>query len=396
MLEFPSDEERSSEICCNEEALKSCKSVNIRAEDFLKDEISFHGVVLQFSNEIGHGRDYKNAKGDEAFISYNKANGHFFANLDTHDGRIFTIEACHNGHVIKEMDMEKQKPSGPLTPPASMLPLAPANSIEVTDTTTVVTYSMMFYYTKEFAAVTADIEGFVDYAVELTNQGYINSKIPVRIEKFCIEETTMSQAEAVDIRKWTYSKGTVKALRNTADMATLLVTTAPYCGVAWLVDADARLAVSINVKGCIGGFVLGHEIGHNFGCHHDQNQRALNPRRETNPFYEYGYGHHIEQGTSSQGYSTILAYNKRGFSARVNYHSNPDVILPATGTPTGIRGLSNNAAVFMKNRFKMAAHGDESDSCKKQGKAFIDELMIKFELKSNFNHCLPSLPPICH
>ena len=66
MLEFPSDEERSSEICCNEEALKSCKSVNIRAEDFLKDEISFHGVVLQFSNEIGHGRDYKNAKGDEA------------------------------------------------------------------------------------------------------------------------------------------------------------------------------------------------------------------------------------------------------------------------------------------------------------------------------------------
>ena len=105
---FPSLEKRSSEICCNEEGLKSCVPVKIKAQDFLKDEIKFNGVVLQFSNEHGHARDYKNANGDEAFISYNKGNGHFFANLDTNDGRIFTIEACHSGHVFKEMDMENQ------------------------------------------------------------------------------------------------------------------------------------------------------------------------------------------------------------------------------------------------------------------------------------------------
>ena len=123
---------------------------------------------------------------------------------------------------------------------------------------------------------------------------------------------------------------------------------------------------SVTVKSAVDRFVLAHEIGHNFGCHHDLYQQSLDPEDETNPWYEYGYGHHIEGG-----YRTILAYYKEGFSPVVNYHSNPSVILNQTGTPTGIAGLSNNAYVITKNRFAMASNGDESGQCRAIGKTFL-------------------------
>ena len=62
-----------------------------------------------------------------------------------------------------------------------------------------------------------------------------------------------------------------------------------------------------------------------------------------------------------------MGYNADGHGHRVNYYSNPDVILPDTGTPTGVAGTSNNAAVLTRNRFMMAALGDESASCDSSG-----------------------------
>ena len=50
------------------------------------------------------------------------------------------------------------------------------------DTTTVVTYSVMLWYTPEFRntfSTEADMEAFVNLVIEETNQGYINSNIPV-------------------------------------------------------------------------------------------------------------------------------------------------------------------------------------------------------------------------
>ena len=50
------------------------------------------------------------------------------------------------------------------------------------DTTTVITYSVMLWYTPEFRNTffaEADMEAFVNLVIEETNQGYINSQIPV-------------------------------------------------------------------------------------------------------------------------------------------------------------------------------------------------------------------------
>ena len=153
-------------------------------------------------------------------------------------------------------------------------------------------------------------------------------------------------------------KGSPVATLNTADAATLLVTNASYCGVAWLTPAWRDYSFSVVVKSCVGNFVVGHELGHNFGSHHD-----IYSATNQNRYYTYGYGHHIERGSYSTGARTILAYSRAGYNARVNFYSNPSVLLPLTGTPTGVTGVSNTAAVITQNRFIMAAHGDESAAC---------------------------------
>ena len=78
----------------------------------------------------------------------------------------------------------------------------------------------------------------------------------------------------------------------------------------------------------LGYYTFGHELGHNFGADH-------NPETDKNYVYEYGHGHLIAKGTQSYGKRSILAYTAPGHYSRCNYYSNPDVIYPGTGTPTG-------------------------------------------------------------
>ena len=58
-----------------------------------------------------------------------------------------------------------------------------------------------------------------------------------------------------------------------------------------------------------------------------------------------------------------MAYGTTGYRAKANYYSNPDVIFPGTGTPTGVAGVSNNAKVLNEMIGQMAALGDESGTC---------------------------------
>lgn len=347
----------------------------------MKRTIIVNRIKFTFVRQVPPtGFVYKNKKGDEAVFSYNKIKRHLFGNINTNDGREYEIESCHNGHVLKEIDVKNLGSESPKMPRFAQ---TQSPKIEATaDTTTIVTFSVMFYYTQEFEAGTADIEGFVDQIIDITNEGFINSKIPVRVRSFCIEKASLTDSTG-DIEAFTRMKGSPVATLNTADAATLLVTNAPYCGIAWLTPASRDYSFSVNMKRCIGNFVVGHELGHNFGSHHD-----IYSATNQNRFYSYGYGHHIERGSHSTGARTILAYSRPGYNARVNYYSNPSVTLPLTGTPTGVEGVSNTASVITQNRFTMAAHGDETAACGKTVEGNMRGLSSNYNQDTLFRMCI--------
>ena len=53
---------------------------------------------------------------------------------------------------------------------------------------------------------------------------------------------------------------------------------------------------------------------------------------------------------------------------RVNYYSNPAVLHPDTGTPTGLAGAADSAAVLRRRRFLLALVGDDHGNCQGNGR----------------------------
>ncbi len=170
--------------------------------------------------------------------------------------------------------------------------------------------------------------------------------------------------------------GDVAAIRDTADVAVLLVRDLDEdtCGIGYIDSIAIGKTLSVVKKSCAWSYYsVGHEIGHNIGLDHDP------ANAETRP-YPYATGHLIESSgvknddgdgddedeeesddDDSVGYRTIMAYAEDGHETRVNYYSNPRVVLLETRTLTGSE-FSNNAKVLIRNRFKLAALGDESSS----------------------------------
>ena len=346
-------------MCCNDDHLLVCTEVEFEPRNLTRGNMTFNKIEFRFSNEVlPHGFVYKNNFGDEAIIDFHEETGHLFGSINTHDGRSYAVEKCKTCHIWKEFNTSSFEKN---------MPLNVTESIQVSertfppDTTTIKTYSIMVYYTPEFAAVTADIEGWVDLVLEEANQGYENSNIPVRVEKFCIEEATISDKDSYP-HVFRMMKGSPCATRNSADAAVLFSVGCPpdvcWCGVAYVPPkVSGAWSFSVTRKSCaLGAYTFGHELGHNFGCHH-------NIEQNTNRYHSYGHGHLIAAGNNVEGSTTILAYTGSGHMTRANYYSNPDQIYPPTGTPLGVNGVSNNARLLTENRRAFAAIGHESGSC---------------------------------
>ena len=123
------------------------------------------------------------------------------------------------------------------------------------DKVTVVTISVKIYYTKEFAAVTPDINGFVNQMLAETNQGYANSKIPLYIVKHCIELATIKERADPNAMIYTFAfmKSSVEELRESADAAVLLVNSMNACGIAFFNTISNGLTLSVSMKSCAVG-----------------------------------------------------------------------------------------------------------------------------------------------
>ena len=164
-------------------------------------------------------------------ITLNKATGNMFGNLETSTGRSFSLERCYSGHTWKEFDVtsfedEDHSSSEELGDEEEVesRKMTELRKSATEDRTTPATYSVMFYYTPDFEAITPDIAGFIDQVLAETNQGYVNSGIPLTATRFCIEAATINDMEQSSdlLRAFYYMKSSTTALRNTADAAALL------------------------------------------------------------------------------------------------------------------------------------------------------------------------------
>ena len=144
-----------------------------------------------------------------------------------------------------------------------------------------------------------------------------------------------------------------------------------WCGVAYLPPIpNGDDSFSVTRKSCaLGSYTFGHELGHNFGCHH-------NIEVDKNTYYPYGHGHLIEAGNGVQGSTTILAYTNPDHRTRANYYSNPSMIYPPTGTPLGVKEVSDCARLLTENRFAFAAIGDESGKCNSKGISIFECMQL--------------------
>jgi Metallo-peptidase family M12 len=207
------------------------------------------------------------------------------------------------------------------------------------------------------------------------NLGYINSDVPLAAYLLCTEEASTLSEEPdarIQLLHFARMKGRgrqgMAAVRDTADTAVLLVAefSNGTCGIGFVGGLRGGKTLSAVKKSCaMSYYSVGHEICHNVGCDHDPEHANVRP-------YPYGTGHFIESNDAEEdegddndddedeeGYRTIMSYKKKGHRTRINFYSNPNVILSDIGAPTGTE-LSNNALVLIKNRFRLAAVGDES------------------------------------
>ena len=223
-----------------------------------------------------------------------------FGTLSTHEDQHYFIEKCHHGHVIKEYDLssfeflENEDEFGEARSSDHVLETLGDRE---EDTTTIVTYSVMFYYTQAFEDATADIEGFLDRVVTITNTGYINSQVPVRVQKFCSEKATLDEIKGNSQMLQAFwqmkdSDQSTTNLRNSADVAFLL-TNVPYSesghtGMAYYPWSNRKVGFCLKNR-AISDYTFAHEMGHSMGAAHNRETGHINP------VHPEGQGHLIAQ-----------------------------------------------------------------------------------------------------
>jgi len=239
------------------------------------------------------------------------------------------------------------------------------------DQTTIAHITITVYMSKKFKEETDNYTGWIKYAVELTNDGYVDSDVKMWMDIHCIVPTPLDidpPTERRDALDQFTEKGSewnkFNELRKSADTAILMVSDSELggCGVNWGNVINKGKTLGVVAKSCIFKFTFGHEVAHGLGIHHDRRAVLEKNRREERSYLfsgstKYSFGNVFVPGI----FRSIMAYNPPGaHTIRVNRYSSPNIYW--FRHPTGTR-TENNALVLNENRFAAAAIGDESERC---------------------------------
>ena len=362
---------------CLDDTVLSCTLVQLDLACLQDSSLVFNGTTLTFLDKPGNNTyTFSSEDGDEATFTVDSELGAVWGNAELANGRDFIIEpvldSCDGCHMVIEENREAFHRDHKVSPTLAEM-RSDSNWAELpallkkgrTDKTTMVTYTIKVYYTPEVKKSVKNIKTMVDQVIAVTNQGYINSKIPLRVTLHCMEETTKPESQMADLDIFRRYKGGDNGLRGSADAAALLIKTHErFCGVGYMPGVpDDKMStwnfrhymVSMTTAQCaLGTYTFGHEVSHNMGNDHDKYDK-------TNKV-PYAHGYHIP-GTDVR---TIMAYVRPekyggGYHKEVNYYSNPSVKFK--NIPTGVEGVADAARMIRENRFAIAAVGDESQKC---------------------------------
>ena len=234
---------------------------------------------------------------------------------------------------------------GDITPgPAQVLAASGADA-PVADTGGTVDV-MVVYSNQTAAAAGAGIVAQIQQAVDRANLSYTNSNIVPRLRLVHYAQVAYDESGNfnTDLDRITNAgdgyMDEVHTWRNAyaADLVSLFIENGAYCGLGWLNSSAGSGFTAVN-RGCAGGNLsFAHELGHNFGAHHD-------PYVATNGTYPYGHGYTYTPAK----WRTVMAYNDAcsgvGGCTRIAYFSNPDITYGNPPAATGTAATHDNARV---------------------------------------------------
>ena len=191
---------------CQQETVVSCNLFKIDLDSLDASTVAFMGATLDFLDQPGDNTyTFSSEDGDEATFTLDEEMGAVWGHVELADSRDFIIEpldldTCPGCHVLIEEDRSAFPLDHKVAPPEfaemrsdSALAKKVGDLIKKgkTDKTTMVTYTIKIYYTPEVRKSVKNIATMVENVVAQTNQGYENSKIPVKVKLPCMEETNL-------------------------------------------------------------------------------------------------------------------------------------------------------------------------------------------------------------
>lgn len=260
-------------------------------------------------------------------------------------GKLYRIDPLKNGgHTISQINEALMPPDHPAAAYTAK-PIVPFLNDPKFDEAAAnekapVVVRVMVVYTQAAANSVGNITTKSNLAITESNQSFTNSAVNVRFELAGnYTDSYVTAGFDTDLSRFA---GTTDAYlnsyhttRNTikADVNVLIITDTAYCGLGYL-NSNAASAFSVVGSSCMTGYYsFAHEIGHNFGAHHD-------PSNGNNTAYPYGHGY----WGPGNAWRTIMAYNCGSNCPRLNYWSNPNITY--NGAPMGTAAKSNNARVL--------------------------------------------------
>lgn len=235
------------------------------------------------------------------------------------------------------------------------------------------TINVLLLYTWKFAqeygvSAKANIQNIFDYALnahENSHTGVVLNLVgTVMLPKNSKFNDIMPQATYLDDLA---QDGYIQHLRRQykADMVSLInhFYTPVSCGIAYTPSSFNYFEKAYSIV-MYGRYIYGsgyyfcddktlaHELGHNFGCHHDISHDT------GNAIYSYAYGYD-KPGT----FATIMSYD----SPSIAFFSNPNIRHSSSNLLIGDANTADNARTIRENRFELAKNKLKIDESLESG-----------------------------